>query len=90
MMYALALRESVDKLFSKLTKKDPKQMRMVDKKLKQILENPHHFKPLRAPMQHLRRVHVGKSFVLIYSIDEKNKTVVVEDYAHHDEVYKLR
>jgi mRNA interferase RelE/StbE/toxin YoeB len=55
-MYSLEVRESVDRIFSKLAKKNPKQMRIIDKKIKQILENPHHFKPLRAPMQHLRMI----------------------------------
>ena len=88
-MYVLCIRESVDHLFSKLAKKDPKQMMAVEKKIKQILANPHHFKPLRAPMRHLRRAHVG-SFVLVYSIDEKSKSITIEDYAHHDEVYQTR
>lgn len=85
-MYTLGIRESVNRIFHQLARKDPKQMLAVEKKIKQTLANPHHFKPLRAPMQHLRRVHVG-SFVLVYSIDEKNKIVTIEDYAHHDEVY---
>ncbi len=38
-------------------------------------------------MQHLRRVHVDKSFVLTYSVDEKNKVVIIEDYDHHDKIY---
>ena len=85
-MYTLGIRESVDRIFQKLAKKDSKQMLAVEKKIEQVLTNPYHFKPLRAPMQHLRRVHIG-SFVLVYSIDEKNKMVTIEDYAHHDEVY---
>ena len=88
-MYALGIRKSVDHFFSKLVKKDPKQMMAIEKKINQILANPHHFKPLRAPMQNLRRVHVG-SFVLVYSIDEKSKTVTIEDYARHDDVYQTR
>ncbi|MDP3106226.1 MAG: type II toxin-antitoxin system mRNA interferase toxin, RelE/StbE family [Candidatus Methanoperedens sp.] len=86
-MYSLEVRESVDRIFSKLAKKNPKQMRIIDKKIKQVLENPHHFKPLRAPMQLLRRVHIDKSFVLTYSVDEQNKIVIIEDYDHHDNVY---
>lgn len=86
-MYSLEVRESVDRIFSKLAKKNPKQMRIMDKKIKQILENPHHFKPLRAPMQHLRRVHIDKSFVLTYSVDEDKEVVIIEDYDHHDNVY---
>lgn len=87
-MYTLAVRKSVDRILSKLAKKDPKRMRALERKVKQILEDPHRFKSLKAPMHHLRRVHVGKSFVLVYSIDERNKVVVIEDYAHHDEIYQ--
>ena len=86
-MYSLEVRESVDRIFSKLAKKNPKQMQIIYKKIKQVLENPLHFKPLRAPMQHLRRVHIDKSFVLTYSVDEQNEIVVIEDYDHHDNVY---
>jgi len=86
-MYSLEVRVSVDRIFSKLAKKNPKQMRIIEKKIKQICEKPSHFKPLRAPMQHLRRVHVDKSFVLTYSIDEQNKVVIIEDYDHHDKIY---
>ena len=86
-MYQLEIRESVDKLFSKLSKKDKVSINYINKKIKEILENPHHFKPLKAPMQNFRRVHIG-SFVLIYSIDEKRKTIILEKYEHHDKVYK--
>ncbi len=86
-MYSLEVRESVDRLQSKNAKRDPKKMRTIEKKIKQICENPLHFKPLRAPMQHLRRVHVDKSFVLTYSVNEKNKIVIIEDYDHHDKIY---
>ncbi len=86
-MYSLEVRESVDRIFSKLAKKDPKMMRIIEKKIKLICEKPLHFKPLRAPMQHLRRVHIDKSFVLTYSVNEINKVVVIEDYDHHDKIY---
>ena len=59
----------------------------IKKKVSEILENPYHFKPLKAPMQNYRRVHIG-SFVLVYSIDENKKAVILERYEHHDSVYK--
>ena len=90
MTYSLAIRKSVDDLFSKLAKRDPARLRGVERKIEQILADPHHFKPLRAPLQHLRRVHLARSYVLVYSIDEKNRLVIIEDYAHHDEVYRPR
>ena len=89
-MYSLAIRKSVDKLFSRLAKRDPARLRLVDEKIEQILAYPHHFKPLRSPMQHLRRVHLDGSYVLVYSIDEENKLVVIEDFAHHDKIYRSR
>lgn len=87
-MYNLEVRESVDRIFSKLAKKDRVSFEYVNKKIKEILENPQHFKPLRAPMQNYRRVHIG-NFVLIYSIEENRKTVIIEKYEHHDDVYKV-
>ena len=85
--YSLAIRKSVDGLLSKLARKDPDRLRLIERKIGQILADPHHFKPLRAPLQHLRGVHLG-SWVLVYSIDEYRKLVVIEDYAHHDEIYR--
>lgn len=52
----------------------------------EIMKNPEKGKPLKKPMQGLRRVHLdNKTFVLIYKIE--NDTVIFEDLAHHDEVY---
>jgi YafQ family addiction module toxin component len=87
-MYNLEVRESADKIFSKLAKKDKVSFEYINKKIKEIQENPYHFKPLKAPMQNYRRVHIG-NFVLVYSIDENSKTVIVERYKHHDEAYKI-
>ena len=86
-MYNLGVRENVNRIFRKLAKKDRVSFEYINKKITEIRENPYHFKPLRAPMQNFRRVHIG-SFVLIYSIDERKKTVIIEKYEHHDIVYK--
>jgi len=37
-------------------------------------------------LQNYRRVHIG-NYVLIYSINEKKKTIIIERYKHHDEIY---
>ncbi len=85
-MYLLDLRYKVKEKFHKMEKKEKKQLEIINKKVLQIRENPHRFKPLSNTMKGLRRVHFG-SFVLTYSIDEKNKIVVLEDYDHHDNIY---
>jgi mRNA-degrading endonuclease RelE of RelBE toxin-antitoxin system len=86
-MYRLFLRRSVERTFAKLARRDPQQLRAVGSKLQEVLADPHRFKNLRSPLQHLRRVHI-ESYVLVYSIDEDQKAVVVEDYDHHDRIYK--
>jgi YafQ family addiction module toxin component len=88
-MYKLIVRKSVETIFLKLIKKNQKQMEIIDKKIEEIRQNPQHYKNLRKPLQHLKRVHIDKSFVMVFSIDESTKTVVIEDYDHHDNIYKL-
>lgn len=78
----------MEKVFFKLAKKAPKQLKIVHKKIEEVLENPTHYKNLRSPMQHLKSVHIDKSFVLVFSVDEEQRLVVVEDYDHHDYIYR--
>ncbi|MFC1649029.1 type II toxin-antitoxin system mRNA interferase toxin, RelE/StbE family [Nanoarchaeota archaeon] len=86
-MYNLDISEKLDKKFSRLAKKDKKQLQLISKKITQIRKNPQHYKPLRGDMHGARRVHIGKSFVLTYEIDENSKVVRILDYDHHDNIY---
>lgn len=86
MAYSLDISQHADRIFSKLAKKDKTQLEAINKKIKQILENPQRFKPLRGDMKGSRRVHLDP-FVLVYEIDESSKTVRILDYGHHDNVY---
>jgi YafQ family addiction module toxin component len=87
MPYSLELSKTADKKLFKLCRKNKAFLEAVNAKIQQILDNPFHFKPLRAPMQNKRRAHVG-AFVLVFEIEEARKTVVVLDCEHHDSVYK--
>lgn len=88
-MYDIEIREGLDRTFRKLAKKDALQMEVIAKKVKEIAADPHAYKPLRFPLAGKRRVHIG-SYVLLFSIDEARNTIVLEDYAHHDKVYRSR
>jgi YafQ family addiction module toxin component len=83
----LEIEEEVFRAFKKLTKKDRKHLEAINKKIEQILNDPFQFKPLKHPLDGLRRVHVG-SFVLIYEVLENQKTVRVLKYKHHDQAYQ--
>ncbi len=86
-MYSIDIKPEVDRIFSKLSKKNPKQLKIIFKKIEQISGNPYHFKPLRGDMHGARRVHIDKSFVLTYEVNEKTKRILILDYDHHDKIY---
>ncbi len=87
-MYKLAIKESLDKKFKKFQKKDMEMLRLIERKVQDILADPYRFKPLRNPLQNRRRVHVAGSFVLVYEVKEKEKLVTLLDFDHHDNIYK--
>jgi YafQ family addiction module toxin component len=86
-MYAIENSEKIDRVFRKLSRKNPKELEAIAKKLPELAEDPHRFKPLSSLMKGFRRVHFG-SYVLLFSINEQRMTVVLEDYEHHDRVYR--
>lgn len=85
--YTLDVADHLNKIFLKLQKRDKKLLEIINKKVQQILQNPHHFKPLRGDMHGARRVHIDTSFVLLYEIDEDRKMVRLLDFGHHDNIY---
>ena len=46
-MYKLAIKESLDKKFKKLQKKDKGMLRFINRKVQDILVDPYRFKPLK-------------------------------------------
>ena len=85
-MYGLEIKPNADKKFRMLAKKDREQLRRIRNEIQQILKDPHRFKPLKYPLDGLRRVQIGP-FALVYEIDEESRTVTVLEYEHHDTVY---
>jgi len=86
-MYKLKIRKEAERILKKLAKKNKISFLYISKKVKEVIENPYRFKPLKKPLQNFRRIHIG-NYVLVYSINEKSKTIIIERYKHHDEVYK--
>lgn len=90
-MYLLEIKEEADKIFSKLSKKNPKQLEIIAKKIEKIKENPNHiYKFLKKPLQTFNRIHIDEHFVLIFKINHIMKKIIIYYYEHHDKVYKWR
>ncbi len=86
-MYSLEIDAKLLEKFRKLRHRDSKQLAEVSKKVNKILEDPHHFEHLELVKGKFHRVHVDRSFVLVYSIDEARNIVILHEYDHHDNVY---
>ena len=86
-MYDIEIMPSLDRILIKLSKKDRKKVEIILKKIGEISKNPHHYKNLRKPIEDFKRVHIDKSFVLIFTVDDNEKRVIFVDFAHHDEIY---
>ena len=52
-MYIYEIRKSVEKEFFKLAKKNPKQLIIIEKKIHEIIKNPHHYKNLKKTLEKL-------------------------------------
>ena len=87
-MYILKIKPDLEKTLKKLAKKNKRQVETILKKIDEVQANPHRYKNIRAPLNGWKRVHVDKHFVLIFSVDEESKSVTLEDYDHHDNIYK--
>ncbi len=85
-MYSIEAEDSCDDDIRKKCRKNKPLQDALASKINQIRTNPYAFKPLCAPLEGKRRVHVGP-FVLIYKIFEKRKTVRLLGFSHHDDVY---
>jgi YafQ family addiction module toxin component len=86
--YGIQFDKQVEKVLNRIAKKDKAHYAEISKKLEHIVEDPHRFKPLRAPLNGYHSVHV-RCFVIIYHIDEQSKTIHVDEYKHHDEAYEF-
>ncbi len=87
-MYNIDIKPGLDKILEKLARKDKRKYDKIFRKISEIVQEPHHYKNLKKPLQHLKRVHIDTNFVLTFSIDEKSKTVTFVDFDHHDNIYE--
>ena len=87
MPYIIQFENSLVTTLQKFKNKDYILYQRIIHKIIEICKNPELGKPLQNVLKGKRRVHVG-SFVLVYSIDKKNETVIFLDFEHHDKVYR--
>ena len=88
-MREFSVEKKLRKIMNKLSKKDPSMFKTLIDKIDEILkcEDVNHYKNLRKPLQHLKRVHIKSSFVLTFKYIEDEDKVMFYDFDHHDNIY---
>jgi YafQ family addiction module toxin component len=85
--YKVAVNANMSKILKKLKKKNRQLYDAILRKAGEISVEPHRYKNLRHDKSGLSRVHIDP-FVLTFSIDDASKTLLLEDFDHHDLIYK--
>lgn len=77
------------KFEKKVSKLNGKEVLNILNKIIEIIsaKDLEHYKNLRYDLKKYRRVHVNKSYVIIF-YDDSTKKVYFVDYDHHDKIYK--
>ena len=88
-IYSLKILPKLDKILAKLEKKDKTSYEQIMKKIEEIInsDDADHYKNLKKPLQHLKRVKIGH-FILVFSVNESLRKITFENYDHHDRIYK--
>jgi len=89
-MIRFEIEEKLLRILKKLFKKDKKRYEIVFKKINEIINSSDigYYKNLRFPMSGFKRVHIDRSFVLIFKYDKVNDKIRFYDLEHHDNIYK--
>jgi len=83
--------EELKEIIERLAKKEPARAEILRRKMRQIISSDEftieHYKNLKRPKQHLKRVHIDKHFVLVFHYDKAKKHILFADFDHHDNIY---
>lgn len=84
MEYCFKFTPFFEKQLKKLKKKDKVIFERLGKKLKELRQNPEHYKPLRNVLKGNRAAHLDP-FVVVFDI--KEDIITVHYVKHHDDAY---
>jgi len=89
-MRLFSVEKKLRKVMNKLLKKDPDLFQTLMDKIDEILscDKVDHYKNLRKPLQHLKRVHVKGPFVLTFKYVKQEDKITLYDFDHHDNIYR--
>ena len=92
MTFSFDLSDNLKATVRVLLKKDKARVIILNKKIKEVIscneKTIEHYKNLMYGLSGYKRVHIDKSFVLIFKIFKEKKYILFERLDHHDRIYK--
>ncbi len=90
-MFDFDISNELKLLIRKLSKKDKSKVLILNKKIKEIINNNNktidRYKNCRYDLKNYKRVHIDKSFVLLFKVNKENNIIYFWRLKHHDEAY---
>ncbi len=92
MSFDFDLSDELKVIIKKLQNKDKSRVIILNKKIKEIIKNDSEsidrYKNLKYALSEYKRVHIDKSFVLIFKVDKEKNHILFVKLKHHDQIYK--
>lgn len=88
-MREFSIEQDLKKAMAKLIHRDKETYEALMEKMDEFLtcQDVSHYKNLRSPLQHLKRVHIRGPFVLTFQYIQKKDHIIFYDLDHHDNIY---
>lgn len=91
-MFDFDISDELKVLFRKLSKKNRVRAEILNNKIKEIVANDANtidrYKNCKYDLKDCKRVHIDKSFVLLFKVYKEKNTIYFWKLKHHDKAYK--
>jgi len=91
-MFDFDISDELKIVIKKLNRKDRERSLILAKKIKEIINNDietiSRYKNLRYDLKDYKRVHIDKSFVLLFRVFKDRNFILFDRLKHHDDIYK--
>ncbi len=83
--------DDIKRTMNKLYNHDKRRYDILMSKIEEILlssvDDINHYKNLRYNLSNFKRVHIDKSFVLLFKLYENDNKILFWKFDHHDNIY---
>jgi YafQ family addiction module toxin component len=90
-MFDFDISDELKLLIRKLAKKDKKRLMILHKKIKEVIYNNEQtidrYKNCKYDLKEYKRVHIEKSFVLLFKVTKEKNHILFLKLGHHEDIF---